>query len=166
MSAFRSLDEQGALHHARCSEVAVPALDRVLLDEAVAAEQLYSLGADLHALARAEAPRQCRLSGEVLAAVGATRRPVGDEAHPVGLYADVGDGEGDALAVGDRFAEGTALVDVRDHVVEDRLRGSDRERGPGDARAIDALDVVLAAAVAEDRGAGDADALEHEAPRG
>src|SRR5262245_10409091 len=52
MVAFRSLgggrlDEQGALHHARRSQVSVPALDRVLLDEAVAAEQLHSLGAGL-----------------------------------------------------------------------------------------------------------------------
>ena len=36
------LDEQGALHDARCAQVAVPALDRVLLDVAVAAEQLHA----------------------------------------------------------------------------------------------------------------------------
>ena len=46
---------------------------------------------------------------------------------PLDLDADVGDGEGDALAVGDRFAEGLAVVDVGDDVVEDRLRGADRE---------------------------------------
>ncbi len=37
-----------------------------------------------------------------------------------------------------------ALVDVGDDVVEHRLRGADRERAPGDPRAVDALDVVLA----------------------
>src|SRR3954452_19810330 len=42
------LDEQGALHDARCAEIAVPALDRVLLHISVAAEQLYAVGADLH----------------------------------------------------------------------------------------------------------------------
>jgi hypothetical protein len=52
--------------------IAVPALDRVLLDEAVAAEQLHAVGADLHPLRR-RAGARARLAGEVLALVGAAR---------------------------------------------------------------------------------------------
>src|SRR6202012_1386081 len=101
----RRLDEQGALHHARGPEVPVPALDRVLLDEAVATEQLDAVGADLHPLLGAEPAGDGRLAGEVLALVGAGGGTIGDQAHAVRLDADFGDLEGDALAVGDRFAE-------------------------------------------------------------
>ncbi len=94
--------------------------------------------------------------------VGAARRAVGGEAHAARLDPDFGDREGDALAVGDRFAERLAVVDVGDDVVEDRLRGADRERRPGDPRPVDALDVVLAPALAEDRGRRDARPLEDQ----
>ena len=95
---------------------------------------------------RAEPAGDGRLAGEVLAAVGAARGAVGRQAHALELDADVGDGEGDRLAVGDRLAEGLALVDVGDHVVEDGLRGADapaRTRRSG-AR-LDALGVDLGA---------------------
>ena len=95
-----------------------------------------------------------RLAAEVLALVGAAGGPVGGEPHAVALDPDVGDREGDALAVGDRFAERLAVVDVGDDVVEHRLRGADRERAPGDPRPLDALDVVLAPALAEQRRPG------------
>ena len=55
--SWATVDEQGALHHARGSQVSVPALDRVLLDEAVAAEQLHAVGADLHPLLTAQSRR-------------------------------------------------------------------------------------------------------------
>ena len=42
-------DEQASLEHAGGAEVSIPPLDRMFLDEAVAAEQLYALGADGHA---------------------------------------------------------------------------------------------------------------------
>ena len=42
-----------------------------------------------------------------------------------------------------------AFVDVGDHVVEHRLRGADRERAPGDPRALHALGVGLGPALAQ-----------------
>ena len=57
---------------------------------------------------------------------------VGRQAHALDLDRDVGDHERDRLAVADRLAEGLALVDVRDHVVEHCLGGADRHRAPGD----------------------------------
>ena len=56
-----------------------------------------------------------------------------------------------------------AFVDVGDHVVEHRLGGADGEAAPGDPRAVDALDVVLAPALAEQGAGGQADALEQQA---
>ncbi len=73
-----------------------------------------------------------------------------------------GDRERDGLAVGDRLAEGDPLVDVGDHVVEHRLRGADGERAPGDAGALHALRVDVAAALAEQRAGGQAHVLEHQ----
>src|ERR1700743_2214258 len=133
------LDEQGALHHARGPQVPVPALDRVLFDVAVAAEQLDAVGADLHPLLGAEPAGDRRLAAEVDPPVGATGGAVGGEPHAARLDPDFRDREGDALAVGDRFAEGLAVVDVGDDVVEDRLRGADGEAAPGDPCPVDAL---------------------------
>ena len=48
------LDDYNALGYADGPQVAVPALDRVLLGEAVPAEQLHAVQADLHALVGAE----------------------------------------------------------------------------------------------------------------
>jgi hypothetical protein len=95
-----------------------------------------------------------------LALVGAARRAVDDQPHAVGLDSDVGDAEGDRLAVGDRFAEGGALFDVGDDVVEDRLRGADRERRPGDPRPLHALKVGIA--LAEQRARGQANTVEQQ----
>src|SRR6185295_10833232 len=101
-----------------------------------------------HPLLGAEAAGERRLATEVLALVGAARCPVGGEPHAVALDRQVGYREGNALAIGDRLAEGGALVDVVLDVVEHGLRGADRERAPGDAGALHALDVVLALALA------------------
>src|SRR3954453_1359927 len=79
-------------------------------------------------------PRSARLS----AREGARRLPFLPDP-------DFGDREGDALAVGDRFAERLAVVDVGDHVVEHRLRGPGCKAAPGNPRAVDAGGVVLAA---------------------
>ena len=82
------------------SEVAVPPLHRVLLDEAVAAEQLHAVDADLHALLGAQPAGQRDLAGERLALRGTGRGPVGHQPHALQLDADVGDHEGDRSAGG------------------------------------------------------------------
>ena len=71
----RSSDEHRAFHDADGSEVAVPPLDRVLLDEAVAAEQLHAVEADLHALARRTAGGPARPRGRSPCPGGAARPP-------------------------------------------------------------------------------------------
>ena len=55
---------QRSLHQAGRAQVAVPALDRVLLDVAVAAEQLDAVGADRHAALGAQPAGQRHLAGE------------------------------------------------------------------------------------------------------
>ena len=55
-------DEQRPLHHAGGAQVAVPALDRVLLDVAVAAEQVDGVGADLRCPWRAQSWRAIAVS--------------------------------------------------------------------------------------------------------
>ena len=128
------------------SEVAVPPLDRVLLDEAVAAEQLHAVVADLHAALGAQPAGQRDLAGEALALRGAGGGAVGHQPHAVQLDADVGDHERHALPVADRLAERLPLVDVGDHVVEHRLGGAQRQRAPGQPGQPHALGVVLGAA--------------------
>ena len=104
------------------SKVAVPALDGVLLDVAVPAEQLHALGADLDPMLGAQARARERLRGRSSCPClrgsppGRSRR-----LHALELDGDVGDREGDRLAVADRLAERDALVDVGDHVVEHGL---------------------------------------------
>ena len=133
-------------------QVAVPPLDRVLLDEAVAAEQLDAVEADLHALLGAEPAGQRDLAGEVLARGSRAAGGLpGQQPHGLQLDRDVGDHEGHRLAVGDRLAERLALVDVGGDVVEDGLAGADRQRAPREAREAYALAVGLAVGVAEQR---------------
>ena len=131
-------------------EVAVPPLHRVLLDEAVATEQLDAVEADLHALVGAGLAGQRDLLGEVLARGGAAGGLVGQQPHRLQLDRDVGDHERHRLAVRDRLAERLALLDVRRHVVEHGLAGADRERAPGEPREPHALGVRRAVGRAED----------------
>src|SRR3984957_9961734 len=151
----------------------------MLLDVAVAPAQLHSFGADPRALLGTQAAGQRGLAREARAVIGAAGGAIGQQAHALELDADVGDPERDGLAVGDRLAEGGALVDVGDDVVEHGLRGADGERAPRDPRALDALAVdragtALAAfadaalargalAAAEQRRRGDARVLERDA---
>src|SRR5690349_23426889 len=78
-------DEHPTFHEPDGPEVAVPPLDRVLLDEAVSAEQLHAVVADLHAPLGAQPAGQRHLAGERLALGGAGRGPVGDQTHAVQL---------------------------------------------------------------------------------
>jgi hypothetical protein len=58
------LDDDDALGDADRAKIAVPALDRMFLCVAVAAEQLNAVQSDLHALVGAEPLGQRRLTGE------------------------------------------------------------------------------------------------------
>ena len=123
-------------------QVAVPAFDRVFLGVAVTAEQLDAVEADLHALVGAELLGQRGLAGERQALLGARGAAPGDQPQAVELDRDVGAHERDRLPVGDRLAERLALLDVGDDVVEHRVRGADRQRGPAQAGQRDRLRVV------------------------
>ena len=81
----------------------------------------------------AEPAGERRLAREVLALVRAARGAVGHEPHALELDADVRHHEGDGLPMADRLAERDAFVDVRNHVVEHRLRGANRQRAPAEA---------------------------------
>ena len=107
-------------------QVAVPPLDRVLLDEAVAAEQLHAVVADLHAALGAQPRASATSRAKRLALRGAGRGAVGHQPHALQLDRDVGDHERHALPVADRLAERLALVDVGHDVVEDGLRRAER----------------------------------------
>src|SRR4051812_45064648 len=68
-------DQHSAFHDSDGPEVAVPPLDRVLLDEAVPAEQLHAVVADLHAALGTQPAGQRDLAGEALALGGPGGRP-------------------------------------------------------------------------------------------
>src|SRR4030081_1122583 len=86
MVAFRQASEEdGAFQHADGAKVAVPPLDRVLLDEAVSAQQLDAGVADLHSLVGGQFPGQCDLAGVRLALLGPRRRAQRDQAQALQL---------------------------------------------------------------------------------
>src|SRR5579884_3408900 len=99
----------------------------MLLDVPMAAEHLDAIRANRHALLDTELAGERHLLREVFLAIRAARGAVGEQAHSLELDADVRDGESDRLPVADRLAERDALIDVRDHVVEHRLRTADGE---------------------------------------
>src|ERR1700712_2659062 len=129
---WSSSDEDRSFHQADGSQVAVPPLHRVFLDEAVSAEQLYAVQTDLHAALGTQPTSQGDLALGGLALRDAAGGPPGQQAHALQLDRDVGDHEGDRLAVRDRLAERLALLDVGSDVVEHGLRRTDRERAPGE----------------------------------
>src|SRR3954465_2694335 len=86
-------DQHPAFHDRDGPEVAVPPLDRVLLDEAVASEQLDTVQTDLHALVRAEPPGEGDVSGDVPSGGGTGGRLPGQQPHGLELDRDVGDHE-------------------------------------------------------------------------
>ena len=107
-SLFRQvgeLEDHDTLGDADGPQIAVPALDRVFLGEAVAAEQLDAVEADLHALVGAELLGQSRLAGERQPLLGPRRTAPRDQPQPVEFDGDVGAHERHRLAVCDRLAE-------------------------------------------------------------
>src|SRR5258705_9523484 len=128
------LDNYDALGDADRAQVAVPAFDGMFLVEAVAAEQLYAVQADLHALVGPEPLGQCRLAGERQTLLGARGTAPRDQPQAVEFDRDVGGHEGHRLTVCDRLAERLPFLDVGHHVVEYRVRGTNCERSPAQPR--------------------------------
>src|SRR6478736_4156998 len=158
---WSSSDEDRSFHQADGSQVAVPPLHRVFLDEAVSAEQLYAVQADLHAALGTEPASQGDLALGGLALRDASGGLPGHQPHALQLDGDVRDHERHRLAVGDRLAERLALLDVGGDVVEHGLRRTDGQCTPGQAGEAHAVQVVVG--VAEQRDLLDGHVLEDEA---
>src|SRR5699024_7072990 len=129
----RRSQDHHALCHSHCAEVSVPALDGVLLGEAVTTAQLHAVQADLHALLGGELAGQGGLAGERQALLGAGGTTPGHQAHAVELGGDVCHHERHGLAVGDGLTERVTLLDIGGHVVQDRVRGADGQGRPAEA---------------------------------
>src|SRR5258705_3007442 len=136
------LNDNNALGDANRAQVAVPAFDGMFLGVTMAAEQLYAVEADLHALVGAEPLGQRRLSGERQTLLGAGRAAPGDQSQAIELDGDVRGHERHRLTVCDRLTEGLAFLDVGHHVVEHRVGGADRECGPAQPSECDRLGIV------------------------
>src|SRR5580765_1656665 len=134
--------EEGALEQAGAAQVAEPPLVVELLDEAVAAEHLDGARADPGTVPGSEGAGVGDERGGVQAVVEPGRRLPGDEPQGVQLDGDVGDGERDGLTAADGLPERLALLDVRDELVEDRLRraaGHGRPREPSTTHGIEVI---------------------------
>src|SRR5438034_7962045 len=75
--------QDDSLHHGDRAQVAVPPLDRVLLDVAVPAEQLHAVAADLHAVLGGQPTREGGLARERQALLGARRSAQRDQPCPL-----------------------------------------------------------------------------------
>src|SRR5690606_27766472 len=117
------------------AQVPEPALVVPFLDEAVAAEQLDTVRADLGAMGRSEAAGLGDDLARVLTGVESGCGLPHGEAERIELDGDVGDGERHGLAVADRLTEGVPLLYIRDDLVQDRLSGSDGAGRPGEPGA-------------------------------
>lgn len=83
-----SSEDDDALADARTAQVAVPALHRMLLGEAVAAEQLHAVEADLQALVDGQLARERGLARERQTLLGARGTTQGDQADRVEFGGD------------------------------------------------------------------------------
>src|SRR6188472_251542 len=112
----------GALADGEDLGVAIEAADRILLDEAVAAMDLYRL---LRRPDREAAGNQLCLGsgeGERRARVLLQRRSPGEQAGRLDLSREIGDLGLDRLELGDRLAKRLALLGVGDRLVKRALR--------------------------------------------
>src|SRR5829696_4596734 len=166
-SNHEPLDLRGALVDLEELGVAHELLDRVLLDVAVAAEDLDRVGGDLHCRIRAEALRERRVE-RGLAAVAVVEHPSGlpgEQAGGLDLGRHVRDEEVDALVHRDRDVEGDALLGVLHRVLEGRLShpdGARRRARPGEIERLH-RDLEAVALLAEPVGDGDDDVCERNA---
>ena len=165
----------GALTDLEHLGVAVETRDRVLLHEAVAAEDLgrdpgggdrrlggVELG-DRGGLLELLHRRATTLLHRVLHGRG----PVGQQAARVEHHLEVGDLEGQPLLAPDRDTEGLPLPGVLQAQVETGLDAADRERGDGDPAVVEGGEElrVAAAPVTEQVGLGDVHAVEGQRVR-
>ena len=131
-----ALDLRGALVELHDLRVAHQLLDRVLLDEAVAAVDLHGVRGDLHRGVRGEALGVRGLDGVAAALVEQDGRVPGRQAREVHLGGHVGDHELDRLVHGDRDAELDALLGVVRGELEGRAGDAGRHGRHAGARAV------------------------------
>src|SRR4051794_11107162 len=133
-----ALDLVGALVDLGDLGVAHVALDRILLDVAVAAEDLDGLDGDAHRVVGGEELGHRAVLGQRgLAAVGHRARLVEQLARGGGAGLHVGELELDRLQVEDRLAEGDALARVLRGVVGRALGDAHGLRGGAQPRALE-----------------------------
>src|SRR5215218_7586135 len=132
-----ALDLGRALVELHDLRVAHQLLDRVLLDEAVAAVDLHGVGGDLHRRVRGEALRVRGDERVALAGVEQVGRLPGHQAPGLDLRRHVGDHELDRLVHRDRHAELDALLRVLGGELERRARDADGHRRDAGTRAVE-----------------------------
>src|SRR5258705_4342543 len=142
----QALDLRSALVDLEQLRIAHQLLDRVLLDVAVAAEDLDGIGRDLHRRVGCEALRVRRLQRRALALVEQPRGLPGEQPRRLDLGRHVGDEEVDALVDRDRLAELDSLARVLDRVLEGGPRDTDRAGGRPGPRLVERLHRNLEAA--------------------
>ena len=123
-------------------DVAIELLDRIILDEAVAAVDLHRFVGDAHRDLAREQLRHRRFLGDALALILHPRRAIGEQARGFDLGGHVGELVLDGLKLGDRPAELLALLGILERGFVGALRGSDRERGDRDAAAVEDAQAV------------------------
>src|SRR5690554_533172 len=103
------------------AKIPIPALYRVFFNKTVAAEQLDTVGSDLHALLIAQKAGQAAFPVVASADFGPTGGAPGEHAHTVGLNGHIADHESHRLPVADGLAKGLAVVAVRNDIIQHRL---------------------------------------------
>src|SRR5258708_1624060 len=137
LADHHALDLRGSLADQEQRRVAVKALDLVLLRVAVAAVNAKALLDALLAGLRGEQLRHPSLEIGALAGVLHPRRFAGDETGRLDLGRHVGELELNRLVLGDRLAEGLALLAVAEGQLQRSLRDSDAASGDVDPAELE-----------------------------
>src|ERR1700710_472 len=137
LADHNALDLGGALADQEQGRIAVEALDLVLLRVAVAAVDAEALLDALLAGLRGEQLGHPGLEVGARAGVLHPRRLAGDEAGGLDLGRHVGELELDRLVLGDRLAEGLALLRVAQGELEGALGDTDTAGGDVDAADLE-----------------------------
>src|SRR6476646_6102382 len=137
LADHHALDLRGSLADQQQRRVAVEALDLVLLRVAVAAVDAEALLDALLAGLRGEQLRHPGLEVGALASVLHPRRLAGQQARRLDLGRHVGELELDRLVLGDRLAEGLALLAVAEGQLERPLGDADAAGGDVDAADLE-----------------------------